>query len=99
MAHTEKFLHTGKTRRGFLGAAGMGIAAAQLGIIGTARAGSSETTLVDLPAIKAGTNTSFRSLKQIDAGALNVGYAEDGPAGGPVVMLLHGWPYDIYSYI
>ncbi len=44
-------------------------------------------------------NTSFRSLKQIEAGALNVGYAEDGPAGGPVVILLHGWPYDIYSYV
>ncbi len=38
-------------------------------------------------------------MKQIDAGALNVGYAEDGPADGPVVILLHGWPYDIYSYV
>src|SRR5689334_21566469 len=45
-----------------------------------------------------GTNTSFGSLKQIDAGLLNVGYAEAGPANGPVVILLHGWPYDIYSY-
>jgi len=48
--------------------------------------------------IKPGTNTSFGSLKQIDAGALNVGYAEAGPADGPVVILLHGWPYDIHSY-
>jgi len=48
--------------------------------------------------IKPGTNTSFGPLKQIDAGVLNVGYVEDGPDDGPVVILLHGWPYDIYSY-
>ena len=46
-----------------------------------------------------GTNTSFGSLKQIDAGDLNVGYAEAGPSDGPAVMLLHGWPYDIYSFV
>jgi len=38
------------------------------------------------------------TLKQIDAGLLNVGYADAGPADGPVVLLLHGWPYDIHSY-
>jgi hypothetical protein len=48
---------------------------------------------------QAGTNTSFASLKQIDAGVLNVGYAEAGPADSPVVILLHGWPYDIHSYV
>ena len=52
-----------------------------------------------LPAIRPGTNTSFASPKQIDAGVLNVGYADAGPADGPVVVLLHGWPYDIYSYV
>src|SRR5438045_9385766 len=46
-----------------------------------------------------GTNTSFSALKQINAGLLNVGYAEAGPTGGPVVMLLHGWPYDIHSFV
>ena len=46
-----------------------------------------------------GTNTSFSELKQIDAGLLNVGYAETGKSDGPVVMLLHGWPYDIHSYV
>ena len=44
-------------------------------------------------------NHSFGSLKQIDAGALNVGYAEAGPTDGPAVILLHGWPYDIHSYV
>jgi pimeloyl-ACP methyl ester carboxylesterase len=39
-----------------------------------------------------------QSIKQINAGLLNVGYAESGPADGPVVILLHGWPYDIQSY-
>src|SRR5690349_7392807 len=38
----------------------------------------------------------FSSLKQIDAGVLNVGYVEAGPARGPVAVLLHGWPYDIH---
>jgi len=43
-------------------------------------------------------NTAFESLKQIKAGPLMVGYAEAGPTDGPVVLLLHGWPYDIHSY-
>jgi pimeloyl-ACP methyl ester carboxylesterase len=48
--------------------------------------------------MKPGTSTSFGALKQVDAGPLSVGYAEAGPAGGPAVMLLHGWPYDIHSF-
>jgi pimeloyl-ACP methyl ester carboxylesterase len=58
-----------------------------------------KTTPTRLPAIKPGTNTSFASLKQIDAGVLKVGYAEAGPSDGSPVVLLHGWPYDIHSYV
>jgi pimeloyl-ACP methyl ester carboxylesterase len=77
----------------------MTIAAAQLGMIGSANAQSSKTKPAVLPTIKPGTNTSFASVKQINAGLLNVGYAEAGPANGPPVILLHGWPYDIYSFV
>jgi pimeloyl-ACP methyl ester carboxylesterase len=86
-------------RRRFLGTAAMTIAAAQLVMTGSARAQPGNARPAVLPAIKPGTNTSFGPLKQIDAGVLNVGYAEAGPADGRVVVLLHGWPYDIYSYV
>jgi pimeloyl-ACP methyl ester carboxylesterase len=85
------------TRRRFLAGAGT-IAAAQLAAIGSVDAQPGKTK-ADLPKITPGANTSFASLKQIEAGVLSVGYAEAGPASGPVVILLHGWPYDIYSYV
>jgi pimeloyl-ACP methyl ester carboxylesterase len=70
-------------RRHFLGAAVTALTASQLGTASSA------------PAAKPGANTSFASLKEIDAGLLNVSYAEAGPA----VVLLHGWPYDIHSFV
>ena len=86
-------------RRRFLRTAAMTIAAAQLGSTGSAAAQSSRANPASVPTIKPGTNKSFGSLKQIDAGVLNVGYAEAGPAAGPAVILLHGWPYDIHTYV
>src|SRR4051812_31661844 len=85
-------------RRRFVGAAALAAAATQLGIVGSAAAQSSSEKPV-APAINPGTQTSFSSLKQIDAGVLNVGYAEAGPPDGPAVLLLHGWPYDIHSFV
>jgi pimeloyl-ACP methyl ester carboxylesterase len=75
---------TGVDRRRLFGIAAATTAVAQLGLTRLAHAD---------------TTTSFASLKQINAGTLNVGYAEVGPADGPAVILLHGWPYDIYSFV
>jgi pimeloyl-ACP methyl ester carboxylesterase len=86
-------------RRRFFGTAAMTFAAAKLGLIGSALAQPEKKMPADNPAIRPGTNTSFGALKQIDAGLLNVGYAEAGPADGPAVLLLHGWPYDIHSFV
>ena len=81
------------TRRHLLGAAALSLAAAPFALGAPASAQSAA-----LPAIKPGTNTSLGPIKQVNAGLLNVGYAEMGPAGGPPVILLHGWPYDIHSF-
>jgi pimeloyl-ACP methyl ester carboxylesterase len=83
-------------RRRLFAAAAVGVAAAELGLTGAAAA---QTQSPSKPATKTGANTSFGPLKQIDAGVLNIGYAEAGPADGPPVILLHGWPYDIYSFV
>src|SRR5712691_11118513 len=86
-------------RRRFFGTAAMTFAAAQYVVSGSASAQSGKAKPAELPKIKPGTNTSFATLKQIDAGVLNVGYAEAGPAAGPPVILLHGWPYDIHAFV
>ncbi|MGR9173709.1 alpha/beta fold hydrolase [Rhizobium sp. KDH_Rht_773_N] len=82
-------------RRRFLGVAAVTMAAAEFGLASSAAAQSQ----AGVPTVKAGSHTSFASLKRVEAGVLNVGYAETGPANGPAVLLLHGWPYDIYSFV
>src|SRR5215207_1626740 len=86
-------------RRRFLGTAALTVAAAELGMIGSATAQASSARPQDALAIEPRSNTSFGPLKQIDAGVLSVGYADAGPFDGPVVVLLHGWPYDIHTYV
>ena len=85
-------------RRHFLGVAVTTVATAQFAMTGLANAQSS-ITKPDATTIKPSTNTSFGPLKQVTAGVLNVGYAEVGPADGAPVILLHGWPYDIHTYV
>lgn len=85
-------------RRRFFGSAVMTLAAAQLSLSATATAETGQSARAGTTA-RPGSNTSFASLKQINAGLLDIGYAEAGPAGGPPVILLHGWPYDIYSFV
>jgi pimeloyl-ACP methyl ester carboxylesterase len=83
---TEMSQHFNDRRRAFLRTTAMTFAAAQFAGLRSAHA------LI-------GANASFEPLKQIDAGLLSVGYAEAGPSNGPAVILLHGWPYDIHSYV
>ena len=83
-------------RRSFFGSAALTVAAVQFGVTGIAQAqtGGSPTA-----SPWSAQHTSFGALKQVDAGLLSIGYAEAGPAVGPAVILLHGWPYDIYSFV
>jgi pimeloyl-ACP methyl ester carboxylesterase len=87
------------SRRNFLRNTAIGLAATQLGRAAFADEEADKSGGQPATAINPATNASFASLKQIDAGLLNIGYAEEGPSNGPVAVLLHGWPYDIYSFI
>ncbi|MBW0450405.1 alpha/beta hydrolase [bacterium M00.F.Ca.ET.228.01.1.1] len=78
-------------RRRLLGTTVAGLSLMELGLSSLANA---QTT----SGAAASRVVSFENLRQVNAGTLNVGYAEAGPQHGPVVILLHGWPYDIYSF-
>ncbi|MGW9130033.1 alpha/beta fold hydrolase [Streptomyces sp. NPDC055681] len=92
-------------RRTFSKALGLGTGAAAASLAGlqglpTASAATQNaTTAPTALTVTPGTHTSFGTLKQIKAGLLDIGYAELGPAHGPVVICLHGWPYDIHSFV
>ncbi|GGN88753.1 alpha/beta hydrolase [Streptomyces albiflavescens] len=87
------------SRRHFLGAAAAAAAATEFGMKGSARAQSASGERVAYPTVNRATRQSFGPVRQINAGDLNVGYVEAGPANGQSVILMHGWPYDIHSYI
>ncbi|MDF1632735.1 alpha/beta hydrolase [Mycoplana sp. MJR14] len=76
-------------RRRFFGLAALSVAAVDLGA----------ATIANAQWSAAKADTTFGALKQVRAGVLDIGYAEAGPADGPAVLLVHGWPYDIHSFV
>ncbi|HVE09892.1 MAG TPA: alpha/beta fold hydrolase, partial [Paraburkholderia sp.] len=82
-------------RRRLLGSAVAGLSLAELGLGSIARA---QTPPSAANKKSSGGSAAFGPIQQIDAGALNIGYVDAGPRHGPVVLLLHGWPYDIHSF-
>jgi pimeloyl-ACP methyl ester carboxylesterase len=91
-------------RRGFISAASLTIAASGLTLTGFSQSGSDNINRAQAnwhgrDEKAPGANRSLGPLKQIKAGVLNVAYADEGPVNGPAVILLHGWPYDIYSFV
>jgi pimeloyl-ACP methyl ester carboxylesterase len=86
-------------RRSFLSAAAITAIVGPLAIFGgNAKTQNADTKSAKNTSFKSGANNSLGPIKQVDAGALNIGYAEAGPANGTPVILLHGWPYDIHSF-
>ena len=87
-----------QSRRRFLGGAALTLAAAGFEPTEPAKAQSDEKNRARTASRKTNPDNRFGALKQIDAGVLDVGYAESGPVDGSPVILLHGWPYDIHSF-
>jgi pimeloyl-ACP methyl ester carboxylesterase len=96
--HRKMPKETKYSRRSFLSTAALSLGATELAMVGVGKAQFTNENKKEVMKTKYETHTSFDSLKQIDAGVLNVGYAEVGPSNGSPVILLHGWPYDIYAY-
>ena len=92
---TEQINHH---RRTFLGAAAAAFASLGFGTAGLTNAQTDKTEQVKTPSKLRNEDNPFGTLKQIEAGVLNIGYAEAGSADGKPVILLHGFPYDIYSF-
>jgi pimeloyl-ACP methyl ester carboxylesterase len=90
MDETSDLGEINQKRRRLIGMAALAVTAVELTHISPASAQTNNSPSA---------NSSFGALKQINAGTLNIGYAEVGPAEGPPVILLHGWPYDIHSYV
>ena len=89
-------------RRKFLGSAALGLAAAPFAGLAFAKPSPPAPSRAGSAASKpetSGSRTTFARMRRIRAGVLDVAYAEDGPADGTPVLLLHGWPYDIHSYV
>jgi pimeloyl-ACP methyl ester carboxylesterase len=86
-------------RRHFLGAAAMTLAASEAMLSGFPLTAFVTTNLTGPGNTNDVSNNSFEIIKQINAGVLNIGYAEEGSENDPVIILLHGWPYDIQSFV
>lgn len=87
------------SRRGFLSKAALTLAANQFATSGSVRAQPASSKPSTLLPQAAGAQAAFGAINQIKAGVLDVGYAEMGESDGPAVILLHGWPYDIHSFV
>ncbi len=87
-------------RRRFLGTAALGLAATQVGWMSFAQAQTAKPApaMPGKASARVG-HTSFSSVKHVKTDVLDIAYAEEGPANGKPVLLLHGWPYDIYSFV
>lgn len=86
-------------RRNFLSNVFMAVGATELAITGLVDKRFISENSKSISTEDHSSSGMYEHLKQIDAGVLNIGYVEDGPVDGPVVILLHGWPYDIHSFV
>jgi pimeloyl-ACP methyl ester carboxylesterase len=94
----KMFEEINQSRRRFLRNAALTITVSELALVRLADAQSGNTDRGDMAQPELATNKTFGPVRQINAGLLDVGYVEVGPPNGAPVILLHGFPYDIYSF-